>query len=149
MIFNIYAQTVSRIPCRHCVVAILSEWWSKPTNADHCGYIPAETEWQKESMKKVYSTSIPCEVGKLVNKHRYNNYVRINTWSIFHCRMSDRYELWQCYHKPSERSGYLEIGTYKKTRILCWKCFKGKWQIDMFFTRECQLAIHSWHLWII
>ena len=23
-----------------CMVAILSEWWSVPTTADHCGYIP-------------------------------------------------------------------------------------------------------------
>ena len=65
VIFNIYAQTVSRIPCRHfvlckvasktkhfiladilvlvsefLVVVILSEWWSGPTTADHCGHIP-------------------------------------------------------------------------------------------------------------
>ena len=64
VIFNIYAQTVSRIPCRHfvyvkwlarlsificadilvlvsgfVVVVILSQWWSVPTTADHCGHI--------------------------------------------------------------------------------------------------------------
>ena len=58
---NIHAQTVSRIPCRHfvlckeasktkihvdisvlvSVVVILStEWWSVPTTADDCEYIP-------------------------------------------------------------------------------------------------------------
>ena len=48
-----YAQTVSRIPCRlihadvlvlvseFVVVVILSEWWSVPITADHCGHISA------------------------------------------------------------------------------------------------------------
>ena len=65
VIFNIYAQTVSRIPCRHfvfcvkwlgifihadilvlvsefVVVVILSEWWSVPTTA---GHIPVVWRW--------------------------------------------------------------------------------------------------------
>ena len=64
MISNIHAQTVSRIPCSHfvlckvasktkihvdisvvvsefVVVVILStEWWSVPTTANNCEYIP-------------------------------------------------------------------------------------------------------------
>ena len=28
------------------VVAILSEWWSRPTTADHCGHIPAHVQIQ-------------------------------------------------------------------------------------------------------
>ena len=40
---------------------------SNKNNPTQPALVVTETEWQKEGMKKVYSTGIPCEVGKLVN----------------------------------------------------------------------------------
>ena len=47
--------------------------------------VVTETEWQHDDTKKVYSTGIPCEVGKLVNKLRYVCMYKLHV----HCRMSD------------------------------------------------------------
>ena len=47
--------------------------------------VVTETERQHDDTKKVYSTGIPCEVGKLVNKLRYVCMYKLHV----HCRMSD------------------------------------------------------------
>ena len=38
----IHADIVALVS-KFVVVAILSEWWSVPTTADHCGYIPGSS----------------------------------------------------------------------------------------------------------
>ena len=96
MIFNIYAQTVSRIPCRHftvasknkhfiladilvlvsefVVVVILSEWWSGPTTANRCGHIPAlPLEKSEMSIKRwINLTSIVKQRRRLEPKDTYS-----------------------------------------------------------------------------